>query len=128
MQLWDTLTILFITSWFVSEKRKGDLCDPALSPGNKNSHPEIKLNDKTANFSFVSETLSNMSIFTYSEGFTVTQEIKESFRNSGFVVIKNLFSEAEVSKLINFYENSPEIQKHAYGRDDGLNKKTKVNW
>ena len=69
-----------------------------------------------------------MSIFTYSEGFTVTQEIKESFRNSGFVVIKNLFSVAEVSKLINFYENSPEIQKHAYGRDDGLNKKTKVNW
>ena len=64
--------------------------------------------------------------FQYCEGFSVTEELKQSFRKSGFVIIKNLFSQAEVSKLINFYENSQEIQKHAYGRDDGLNKKTKV--
>ena len=41
-------------------------------------------------------------------------------------MLKNLFSEPEISKLLDFYENSEEIQKHAYGRDDGLNKKTKV--
>ena len=64
--------------------------------------------------------------FVYCEGFSVTEELKQSFRKSGYVIIRNLFSQAEVSKLINFYENSQEIHKHAYGRDDGLNKKTKV--
>ena len=67
-----------------------------------------------------------MSTFQYSQDFSVTEEIKQSFWQQGFVILKNLFSEAEISKLLNFYENSEEIQKHAYGRDDGLNKKTKV--
>ena len=67
-----------------------------------------------------------MSTFQYSQDFTVTEEIKQSFWQQGFVILKNLFSEPEISKLLDFYENSEEIQKHAYGRDDGLNKKTKV--
>ena len=67
-----------------------------------------------------------MSTFQYSQDFSVTDEIKQSFRQQGFVILKNLFSKAEISKLLDFYENSEEIQKHAYGRDDGLNKKTKV--
>ena len=56
----------------------------------------------------------------------MTAEIKQAFSQSGFIILRNLFSLPEVSKLLNFYENSDEIQKHAYGRDDGLNKKTKV--
>ena len=72
------------------------------------------------------ELSSKMSTFQYSQDFSVTDEIKQSFRQQGFVILKNLFSEAEISKLLDFYENSEEIQKHAYGRDDGLNKKTKV--
>ena len=56
----------------------------------------------------------------------MTSEIKQAFNQSGFIILRNLFSLPEVSKLLNFYENSDEIQKHAYGRDDGLNKKTKV--
>ena len=67
-----------------------------------------------------------METFQYSQDFSVTEEIKQSFWQQGFVILKNLFSEPEISKLIDFYENSEEIQKHAYGRDDGLNKKTKV--
>ena len=67
-----------------------------------------------------------MSTFQYSQDFSVTEEIRQSFWQQGFVILKNLFSEPEISKLLEFYENSEEIQKHAYGRDDGLNKKTKV--
>ena len=67
-----------------------------------------------------------MWTFQYSQDFSVTEEIKQSFWQHGFVILKNLFSQQEISKLINFYENSEEIQEHAYGRDDGLNKKTKV--
>lgn len=72
------------------------------------------------------EISGRMSTFQYSQDFTVTEEIKQSFWHQGFVILKNLFSEPEISKLLDFYENSEEIQKHAYGRDDGLNKKTKV--
>ena len=67
-----------------------------------------------------------MSTFQYSQDFSVTEEIRQSFWQQGFVILKNLFSEPEISKLLEFYENSQEIQEHAYGRDDGLNKKTKV--
>ena len=67
-----------------------------------------------------------MSTFQYAQDFSVTDEIKQSFWQHGFIILKNLFSKAEVSKLLEFYENSEEVQRHAYGRDDGLNKKTKV--
>ena len=72
------------------------------------------------------EISSIMSTFQYAQDFSVTDEIKQSFWQHGFIILKNLFSKAEVSKLLEFYENSEEIQRHAYGRDDGLNKKTKV--
>ena len=67
-----------------------------------------------------------MWTFQYSQDFSVTEEIKQTFWKHGFAILKNLFSKPEISKLIDFYKNSEEIQKHAYGRDDGLNKKTKV--
>ena len=68
-----------------------------------------------------------MSEFFFSETFSVTKETKESFNQNGYVIVRNLFSKAEVSKLLEFYENSEEIEKHAYGRDDGMDKQTKVN-
>ena len=67
-----------------------------------------------------------MSEFYFSETFSVTKETKESFNQNGYVIVRNLFSKAEVSKLIQFYEKSEEIEKYAYGRDDGLHKQTKV--
>jgi len=67
-----------------------------------------------------------MKSFDYSASFEVTQEIKSSFCENGFILVRSILSKEEVSKLLDFYENSKEIKEHAYGRDDGLEKKTKV--
>ena len=67
-----------------------------------------------------------MKSFDYSASFKVTEEIKSSFCENGFILVRSILSKEEVSKVLDFYENSREIQEHAYGRDDGLEKKTKV--
>ena len=67
-----------------------------------------------------------MSEFYFNETFVVSKEIQKSFDLNGFVIVRNLLSIAEVAKIIKFYENSEDIEKYAYGRDDGLHKKTKV--
>jgi len=67
-----------------------------------------------------------MSEFYFNETFVVSKEIQKSFDLNGFVIVRNLLSKAEVAKIIKFYENSEDIEKYAYGRDDGLHKKTKV--
>ena len=64
--------------------------------------------------------------FIFSSTFLVSTEIKESFDANGFVIIRNILSGEEIAKLLDFYENSEEIKLHSYGRDDGLEKKTKV--
>ena len=68
-----------------------------------------------------------MKSFEYTGSrFSVTPEIKAAFDDFGFVILKNLFKRDEVKKLIDFFENSQEIQSHAYGRDDGEGRKTRV--
>ena len=69
---------------------------------------------------------STIKTFQYSPAFSVTDEVKEAFDKNGFIIVKNLLAEEEVVKLLDFFENSEEIQKHAYGRDDGKGKQTKV--
>ena len=64
--------------------------------------------------------------FKFSETFFVSNEIKESFKSNGFVIIRNILSGDEVAKVMGFYENSEEVKLHAYGQDDGLEKKTRV--
>jgi hypothetical protein len=52
--------------------------------------------------------------------------MKTAFDEQGFVIVQGLLKDFEVAKLISFFETSQEIQKHAYGRDDGQGKVTKV--
>ena len=66
------------------------------------------------------------SSFVFSSSFSVTSKIKESFDKKGFVIIKNILSDEETAKVLDFFETSEEVKLHAYGRDDGLEKKTKV--
>ena len=65
--------------------------------------------------------------FAFSPTFSVSREIKKSFACNGFVIIKNILSQEEVAKLLDFYESSKEVNQHLYGHDDGLEKKTKVS-
>ena len=51
-----------------------------------------------------------MKSFDYSTSFEVTQEIKSSFCENGFILVRSILSKEEVSKVLDFYENSKEIK------------------
>jgi hypothetical protein len=47
--------------------------------------------------------------------FYVTKEIRD-----GYILVRGLFNIDEVTKLRTHFEQSQSIQKHAYGRSDGM--------
>jgi len=62
----------------------------------------------------------------FSKKIRVTDEVKESFDKEGFFILRSLFSKEEVAKLLSFFNSSEEIQKYAFGQEDGAKRKTKV--
>merc|ERR1719167_776254 len=66
------------------------------------------------------------TFFQFNENFFVSNHMKKTFDENGFVIVRNILSNREVAKVLHFFENSKEIKENAYGQDDGLEKRTKV--
>ena len=58
--------------------------------------------------------------------FYVNSQILDQFNNHGYIIVKNLFTFEEISKLKDHFETHEDIQKHAYGRSDGNNRMSKL--
>ena len=58
--------------------------------------------------------------------FYVNSQILDQFNNHGYIIVKNLFTFDEISKLKDHFETHEDIQKHAYGRSDGNNRMSKL--
>lgn len=58
--------------------------------------------------------------------FHVNSQILDQFNKHGYVVVRNLFTIEEISKLKDHFETHEDIQKHAYGRSDGNNRMSKL--
>ena len=69
------------------------------------------------------------SEFTLSDTgeFYVTQEVQSAFDQNGFILVHNLLTPAEVTKLKNHMENCKDIQRHSYGREDGMGRKSTLS-
>ena len=67
--------------------------------------------------------------FTTSENgeFYVTSHVRSTFEKHGYIVVRNLFQEAEMSNLKYYFENNIQIQKNAYGRSDGNDRISKLS-
>ncbi|XP_067662751.1 L-proline trans-4-hydroxylase-like [Haliotis asinina] len=67
------------------------------------------------------------SEFNYSAPFTVTEEMKESFKEKGYVLIRGLLEKDELEKVKSTLEGSEEIQRHSFVTDDSEGRKTRVS-
>ncbi|XP_046554894.1 L-proline trans-4-hydroxylase-like [Haliotis rubra] len=67
------------------------------------------------------------SEFNYSAPFTVTNEMKESFGEKGYVLIRGLLEKDELQKIKSTLEGSEEIQRHSFVTDDSEGRKSRVS-
>ena len=58
--------------------------------------------------------------------FYVTAEVRASFEENGFILVRGLFDSEEVGKLRKCMEESQDIHTHAYGRSDGQGATSKL--
>ncbi|CAL4064136.1 unnamed protein product, partial [Meganyctiphanes norvegica] len=66
------------------------------------------------------------SEFKYGSGFTVDSSMREAFTKNGYIIVRNLLSEAEVSKVRLGVETSNDLLKNAYTWDDGTGRSAKL--
>ncbi|XP_046554895.1 L-proline trans-4-hydroxylase-like [Haliotis rubra] len=66
------------------------------------------------------------SEFNYSAPFTVTEEMKESFDEKGYVLIRGLLEKDELHKIKSALEESEEIQGNSFITDDNEGRKSRV--
>ena len=52
--------------------------------------------------------------FTFSKSFRVDKGVKDTFEDEGFIILRSLWSGAEVQKLLRFFETSPAIERNSY--------------
>lgn len=89
-------------------------------PPEAEPEPEPKLLDPE-------ETVEVISEEPFTKNFRVTDEVKNSFDKEGFFILRSLFSNEEVGKLLLFFNSSEEIKKYAFAQEDGAERKTKVS-
>ena len=58
--------------------------------------------------------------------FFVTEKVRQSFEENGFILVRGLFDSKEVDKLRKCMEQSEDIKKNAYGRTDGKGTTSKL--
>ena len=56
----------------------------------------------------------------------MTSQVLDQFNKHGYIIVRNLFTFEEISKLKDHFETHEDIQKHAYGRSDGNNRMSKL--
>lgn len=66
------------------------------------------------------------SEYHYREDFDVKEDVKEAFVKNGYIILRGLFSEAEITKLRLALENDEGVMTQHYGRDDGAGRRTKA--
>jgi len=66
--------------------------------------------------------------FTWSPGFDIQQpEIKQAWEQDGYIIVKGLLQSDEIQRLESaLHADGDEIEKYAYGRDDGMGRKTRL--
>ncbi|XP_069120788.1 L-proline trans-4-hydroxylase-like [Argopecten irradians] len=67
------------------------------------------------------------AVYNYSpENFTVTDDMKKSFDDLGYILVRGLFNTAEMSKLRKVFEETNLIKDHGWGTVDESGKVTKL--
>jgi len=67
-----------------------------------------------------------MDAFEFSEYWSVTKDVVDSFNKNGGIILKGVLDNEEVSNVLEFVQNSKEIKQHAYSCDDGQEGKSKL--
>ncbi|KAL8606298.1 hypothetical protein ACOMHN_024193 [Nucella lapillus] len=70
--------------------------------------------------------MSNKGYHYQPGGFKVTPEIKADFDAKGYIIVRNLLNDAELTKLRGVLEDSDVIKEYALDIDDGLEKKSRM--
>ncbi|KAK8387063.1 hypothetical protein O3P69_018016 [Scylla paramamosain] len=67
------------------------------------------------------------SVFTYTPGcWQVTEAMKQAYKNNGYILVRNILTKEEVTKVRVAVESSEGIQAHAQGKADGEKTKSKM--
>ncbi|XP_013414175.1 phytanoyl-CoA dioxygenase domain-containing protein 1 homolog [Lingula anatina] len=64
--------------------------------------------------------------YTFSETFSVTEEIRDSYNRIGFIIIRNFLDKEELALIKKALEESDSITKHAYELSDGVDRRSKM--
>ncbi|XP_046578932.1 uncharacterized protein LOC124286592 isoform X2 [Haliotis rubra] len=72
------------------------------------------------------ETAMFKKEFRYGRPFTATDEMKRSFDEAGFVIIRGLLDKDEVGKLTKSVETNEAFSQHAFNLDDGAGRKSRM--
>jgi len=70
--------------------------------------------------------MSVSEFFLTNREFYVTDDVRQSFDKHGFILVRQLFSTQEVTKLRQCMEQSEDIRSNAYGRADGKGSESKL--
>ena len=62
----------------------------------------------------------------FTQPWVVSQDMRTWFDKNGFLIVRNIFSQEEITKLLHFFEGSEEMEQYSYRQDDGEGKKTKI--
>ncbi|XP_071111618.1 L-proline trans-4-hydroxylase-like [Haliotis cracherodii] len=66
------------------------------------------------------------SEFNYKAPFKVTEEMKESFDEKGYVLIRGLLEKDELQKIQSVFEDNEEIKRNSFITDDNEGRKSRV--
>lgn len=72
--------------------------------------------------------MSDSEFFYDPATWSVNKQMVEAYEKNGYVLVRNMLSEAEIQKLRTAVESSKGIQRHAYGRSDGDRKSRMCVW
>ncbi|KAG7154261.1 L-proline trans-4-hydroxylase-like 3, partial [Homarus americanus] len=68
------------------------------------------------------------SEFTYDAAtWSVTPAMKETYNKNGYILVRNMLSQAEIDKVKAAVEGDDGIQAQAYSRDDGKSRRSRVS-
>jgi len=67
-----------------------------------------------------------MDSFQFTTTWKVTEEVINSYNKNGGIILKGVLDNEEVSKVLEFVQNSKDIRKYAYTCDDGSEGKSKL--
>lgn len=64
--------------------------------------------------------------FKYSESFDITPEVQAAYDEHGYIIVRGMFDQEELTQIKKVLEGSNIIEKHGYGIPDGKGKNAKL--